>query len=107
MQYKPTAEATVYVYIDQMSWVPDGGTEPTEGDKPTIGVFAAAGGGFTLSAGNVSTSFSYQLLATNELVSGDWPVKAKLSAGELTTGYPVAPEAGEPTMFYKVKVIAK
>ena len=81
--------------------------EPTEEDKPTISAFTATAGGFTLTASNVSDSFSYQILATNELVSGDWPVKKTLSAAELTDGYSVVPEAGEPTMFYKVKVIAK
>lgn len=108
IRFRTNASATCY--IDQMTWTPEGSTvEPTEEDKPTISAFTATAGGFTLSVdpSNISDSFSYQILATNELVSGDWPVKKTLSAAELTDGYSVVPEAGEPTMFYKVKVIAK
>jgi len=95
-------------YIDQMTWTPEGSTvEPTEEDKPTISAFTATADGFTLTASNVSDSFSYQILATNELVGGDWPVKANLTADALKAGYAITPEDGEPTMFYKVKVIAK
>lgn len=97
------------VWIDQMTWVP-AGAEPTEADRPVVSGFTpATDGGFTLSvdSSNVSDSFSYQILATNELVGGDWPVKATLSATELTEGYAITPEVSEPTMFYKVKVIAK
>lgn len=97
-------------YIDQMTWTPtESAVEPTEEDVPAIAAFAATDGGFTLSVdpSNVSDSFSYQILATNELVSGAWPIKANLSADELKAGYAITPEAGEPTMFYKVKVIAK
>ena len=95
-------------FIDQMTWTPEGSTvEPTEENKPTISAFTATSDGFRLTAGNVSDSFSYQILATNELVGGDWPVKETLSADKLTEGYTITPDAGEPTMFYKVKVIAK
>ena len=91
-----------------MTWEP-AGLEPTEKDKPTISAFTVTADGFTLTVepSNISDSFSYQILATNELVSGDWPVKETLSAEKLTEGYSVIPEADEPTMFYKVKVIAK
>lgn len=98
------------VWIDQMTWVPAGSTvEPTEDDKSAISAFTATASGFTLSVdpSSISDSFSYQILATNELVGGDWPVKATLSAAELTEGYAITPEVSEPTMFYKVKVIAK
>lgn len=97
------------VWIDQMTWVP-AGVEPTEADRPVVSGFTpATTGGFTLSVdpANISDSFSYQILATNELVGGEWPVKATLSATELTEGYAITPEVSEPTMFYKVKVIAK
>jgi len=97
------------VWIDQMTWVP-AGAEPTEADRPVVSGFTpATTGGFTLSVdpANISGSFRYQILATNELVSGEWPIKANLSADELKAGYAITPEAGEPTMFYKVKVIAK
>ena len=97
------------VWIDQMTWVP-AGAEPTEADRPVVSGFTpATDGGFTLSVdpSNVSDSFSYQILATNELVGGEWPVKAKLTADELKAGYAITPEADAPTMFYKVKVIAK
>ena len=97
------------VWIDQMTWVP-AGAEPTEADRPVVSGFTpATTGGFTLSVdlANISGSFSYQILATNELVGGAWPVKANLTADELKAGYAITPEAGEPTMFYKVKVIAK
>ncbi len=99
---------TVRVYIDQMKWVP-GGAEPTEDDMPTINGFTAKDGSFTLSVdgGNISDLFSYQILATNELVGGEWPVKADLTADDLKEGYAITPEVSEPTMFYKVKVIAK
>ena len=97
-------------FIDQMTWTPEGSTvEPTEEDKPTISAFMAAANGFTLSVdpSNISDSFSYQILATNELVVGDWPVKTNLTAEAVKAGFDIVPEAGEPTMFYKVKVIAK
>lgn len=96
------------VWIDQMTWVPDG-VEPTEDDMPTINGFTATVDGFTLSVddGNISDSFSYQILATNELVSGDWPVKTNLTAEAIKAGYDIVPEANEPKMFYKVKVISK
>ena len=97
-------------YIDQMTWTPEGSTvEPTEEDKPTISAFTATAGGFTLSVdpSSISDSFSYQILATNELVSGDWPVKTNLTAEAVKAGFDIVPEAGEPTMFFKVKVIAK
>lgn len=95
-------------YIDQLTWTPEGSTvEPTEKDKPTIGVFAATADGFTLSASNVSESFNYQILATNELVGGDWPVMTNLTSDVIGSGFTIVPEADEPTMFYKVKVIAK
>ena len=96
------------VWIDQMTWVP-GGAEPTEDDRPTINGFTAKDGGFTLSVdgGNISDLFSYQILATNELVNGDWPVKTNLTAGAIKAGYDIVPEANEPKMFYKVKVVLK
>ena len=96
------------VYIDQMKWVP-GGAEPTEDDRPTINGFTAKDGGFTLSVdgGNISDLFSYQVLATNELVKGDWPVKTNLTADAIKAGFDIVPEAGEPKMFYKVKVVPK
>ena len=96
------------VWIDQMTWVPDR-VEPTEDDMPTINGFTATVDGFTLSVddGNISDSFSYQILATNELVSGDWPVKTNLTAEAIKAGYDIVPEANEPKMFYKVKVISK
>ena len=96
------------VYIDQMKWVP-GGAEPTDADMPTINGFTAKDGGFTLSVdgGNISDLFSYQVLATNELVKGDWPVKETLTADELKAGYEIGIEENEPKMFYKVKVVPK
>ena len=96
------------VWIDQMKWVP-GGAEPTDADRPTINGFTAKGGGFTLSVdgGNISDLFSYQILATNELVKGDWPVKTNLTADAIKEGFDIVPEAGEPKMFYKVKVVPK
>ena len=97
-------------YIDQMTWTPTESTvEPTEEDVPAIAAFAATVGGFTLSVdpANISDSFSYQILATNELVSGAWPVRETLTADDLKAGYAITPEVSEPTMFYKVKVIAK
>ena len=99
---------TYTVWIDQMTWVPDG-AEPTEDDKPTITGFTATAGGFRLAVdgSNISDSFGYQILATNELVVGDWPVKTNLTAEALKAGYDIVPEEGEPTMFYKVKVVPK
>ena len=96
------------VYIDQMKWVP-GGAEPTEDDRPVINGFAAKDGGFTLSVdgGNISDLFSYQVLATNELVKGDWPVNTNLTADAIKAGFDLVPEAGQPKMFYKVKVVPK
>ena len=96
------------VWIDQMTWEP-AGSEPTEDDKPTITGFTATEGGFRLAVdgSNISDSFGYQILATNELVVGDWPVKTNLTAEALTAGYDIGPEEGEPTMFYKVKVVPK
>ena len=96
------------VYIDQMTWVPDG-QEPTDEDKPTISGFTKTTDGFALSVDqtNISDSFSYQILATNELVNGDWPVKKTLTADELKAGYEIVIEENEPKMFYKVKVISK
>lgn len=95
-------------YIDQMTWTPEGSTvEPTEEDKPTISAFTAKADGFTLRASNVSESFNYQILATNELVGGDWPVMTNLTSDVIGSGFTIVPEADEPTMFYKVKVIAK
>lgn len=95
-------------YIDQMTWTPEGSTvEPTEKDKPTISAFTAKADGFTLTASNVSESFNYQILATNELVGGDWPVMTNLTSDVIGSGFTIVPEADEPTMFYKVKVIAK
>lgn len=96
------------VWIDQMTWVP-GGAEPTDADRPTINGFTAKDGGFTLSVdgGNISDLFSYQILATNELVKGDWPVKTNLTADAIKEGFDIVPEAGEPKMFYKVKVVPK
>ena len=91
-----------------MTWVP-GGAEPTDADRPTINGFTAKGGGFTLSVdgGNISDLFSYQILATNELVKGDWPVRTNLTADAIKAGFDIVPEAGEPKMFYKVKVVPK
>ena len=99
---------TCTLEIDQMTWVP-GGAEPTEDDRPVINGFAAKDGGFTLSVdgGNISDLFSYQVLATNELVKGDWPVKTNLTADAIKAGFDIVPEAGEPKMFYKVKVVPK
>lgn len=96
------------VYIDQMTWVPDG-QEPTDEDKPTISGFTKTTDGFALTVDqtNISDSFSYQILATNELVNGDWPVKETLTADELKAGYEIVIEENEPKMFYKVKVISK
>ena len=96
------------VWIDQMKWLPDG-QEPTDEDSPTISGFTKTTDGFTLSVdgGNISDSFSYQILATNELVSGDWPVKETLTADELKAGYEISIEENEPKMFYKVRVISK
>ena len=91
-----------------MTWVPDG-QEPTDEDKPTICGFTKTTDGFALSVDqtNISDSFSYQILATNELVNGDWPVKKTLTADELKAGYEIVIEENEPKMFYKVKVISK
>ena len=102
------SEASYTVWIDQMTWMPDG-EEPTEDDKPTINGFTATAEGFTLSVddSNISDSFTYQILATNELVNGDWPVKTNLTADAIKSGYDIVPEANEPKMFYKVKVISK
>ena len=102
------SEASYTVWIDQMTWIP-AGAEPTDEDKPTINGFTATAEGFTLSVddGNISDSFSYQILATNELVSGDWPVKTNLTAEAIKAGYDIVPEANEPKMFYKVKVVPK
>ena len=96
------------VWIDQMTWVP-AGSGPTEDDKPVISGFAATAGGFALSVdgGSISDSFGYQVLATNELVNGDWPVKTNLTAEALRAGYEIVPESGEPRMFYKVRVVPK
>jgi hypothetical protein len=104
--YWPTD--TLTVSIDQMTWVPDG-VEPMESDRPTISAFTLTTGGFTLlvDPSNISDSFSYQILATNELVSGDWPVKTNLTAKAVKAGFDIVPEAGEQKMFYKVKVIAQ
>ena len=96
------------VWIDQMTWEP-AGSAPTEADKPTISSFTVTANGFTLSVdpSNISDSFSYQILATNELVVGDWPVKTNLTAEAVKAGFDIVPEAGEQKMFYKVKVIAQ
>ncbi len=96
------------VEIDQMKWVP-AGSEPTDADRPTINGFEATDGGFRLSVdtSNISDSFGYQILATNELTSGDWPVKTNLTADAIKSGYEIVPEDGEPNMFYKVKVVPK
>ena len=95
-------------YIDQLTWTPEGSTlEPTEENKPTISAFTATAGGFTLRASNVSDSFSYQILATNELVSGDWPVMTNLTSKAIGEGYTIEIDENESQMFYKVKVIAK
>ena len=101
-------EDSYTVWIDQMKWEPDG-VEPTEDDMPTINGFTATVDGFTLSVddGNINDSFSYQILATNELVSGDWPVKTNLTAEAIRAGCDIVPEANGPKMFYKVKVISK
>ena len=103
---KNVYEATVW--IDQMTWVP-AGSEPTDEDSPTISGFTKTTDGFALSVDqtNISDSFSYQILATNELVNGDWPVKKTLTADELKAGYEIVIEENEPKMFYKVKVISK
>ena len=103
---KNVYEATVW--IDQMTWVPDG-QEPTDEDSPTISGFTKTTDGFALTVDqtNISDSFSYQILATNELVNGDWPVKETLTADELKAGYEIVIEENEPKMFYKVKVISK
>ena len=103
-----TPEASYTVWIDQMTWIP-AGAEPTDEDKPTISGFTKTTGGFTLSVdqANISDSFSYQILATNELVNGDWPVKETLTADELKAGYEIVIEENEPKMFYKVKVVPK
>ena len=96
------------VYIDQMTWVPDG-QEPTDEYSPTISGFTKTTDGFALTVDqtNISDSFSYQILATNELVNGDWPVKETLTADELKAGYEIVIEENEPKMFYKVKVVPK
>ena len=110
IRFRTSASNPATCYIDQMTWTPEGSTvEPTEEDKPTISAFMATANGFTLSVdpSNISDSFSYQILATNELVVGDWPVKTNLTAEAVKAGFDIVPEAGEPTMFYKVKVIAK
>ena len=97
----------VSALLDCFVWTLDGGAEPTEADRPAISAFTATAGGFRLCADNVSDGFSYQILATNELVNGDWPVKETLTGAELEGGYDIAVEDGEPKMFYKVKVIRK
>ena len=99
-------------FIDQMTWTPEGSTvEPTEKDKPTISGFVpattGAGAGFQIQISNANAAFSYQILATNELVGGDWPVMTNLTSDVIGSGFTIVPDAGEPTMFYKVKVIAK
>ena len=97
----------VSALLDCFVWTLDGGAEPTEADRPAISAFTATAGGFRLCADNVSDGFSYQILATNELVNGDWPVKETLTGAELEGGYDIAVEDGEPKMFYKVKVIRR
>ena len=101
-------EASYTVCIDQMTWIP-AGAEPTDEDKPAINGFAKTTDGFALTVDqtNISDSFSYQILATNELVGGDWPVKKTLTADELKAGYEIVIEENEPKMFYKVKVVPK
>ena len=94
------------VWIDQMTWEP-AGLEPTEKDKPTISAFEATADGFMLTADNVSASFNYQILATNELVGGDWPVMTNLTSEAIGEGYTIEIDENESQMFYKVKVIAK
>ena len=96
------------VWIDQMTWIP-AGQEPTDEDRPTISGLTRTTDGFALSVDqtNISDNFSYQILATNELANGDWPVKETLTADELKAGYSIAIEENEPKMFYKVKVISK
>ena len=100
------------VWIDQMTWVPDG-VEPTEDDKPVISGFAAAttgtGPGFAIQISNASDSFDYQILATNDLTAtGEWPVVETLTGAEMRNeGYTIVVDEDEPKMFYKVKVISK
>ena len=103
-----TPEASYTVWIDQMTWIP-AGQEPTDEDKPTINGFAKTTDGFALSVDqtNISDNFNYQILATNELVNGDWPVKTNLTAEAIKAGYEIVPEPGEPKMFYKVKVVPR
>lgn len=105
--FSPNYDDGVSALLDCFVWTPDGGAEPTEADRPAISTFTATAGGFRLCADNVSDGFSYQILATNELVNGDWPVKETLTGAELEGGYDIAVEDGEPKMFYKVKVIRK
>ena len=107
--YKGTTGDRFEVYIDQMTWTPEGAeSEPTEADARDISGISFSDGALSLTFTNADERFSYQLRGTNDLlaVRSLWPVLLTTNGvGTITVEMPVDPE--EPQMFYYLRTIGK
>ena len=97
------------IYIDRMTWTPDGSpVEPGADDVREISQMSFSGGVLSLVFTNADERFSYDLHGTNELVTplSLWPVLWTTNGtGTITIEPPVAP--GETKMFYYLETRKK
>ena len=107
--YESGATDADTIYIDRMTWTPDGSSvEPGAGDAREISQMSFSGGVLSLVFTNADERFSYDLHGTNELVTplSLWPVLWTTNGtGTITIEPPVAP--GETKMFYYLETRKK
>lgn len=96
---------SVGVYLDHVTWIPDG-AEPTyaEDDTPVTGFSRTDGKlGFSFESDGSST---YHILGTNDVTAPwmSWPFVREIKPGE-TQPVQIDIKADEPKMFYRIRAL--
>lgn len=97
------------VYIDRMTWTPDGSSvEPGEEDARDISGISFDGGDLSLVFTNADERFNYNLRGTNDLAAALslWPVLWTTNGTGTITITPVV-KPDEPKFFYYLETTAK
>ena len=94
-------------WVDGVAWIP-AGREPTEEDRPVIdGAPGRSGNVWGISLAASRVEFDYELLGTNRLVRGEWPVLMTLRGTGGPLKFEDSKHANEVRMFYRARVVPR
>ena len=103
-------ETPVYLYLDDMTWKPEGGMvypEPTDENRVETSALSLTSEGWSLSFTG-EENFDYQLLSTETLTPPDWqPFGDRIHGDGNPQSFVVPQDPAEPQRFFKIQTLQR